>query len=291
MKKLICISITAVIVSILAYQSLAIVDANKGKVNLGSSDIFKQYADSVVVIFTEDEHSKPFGQGSGFLVNSNGVIITNYHVIAGSSSALVKLKDGRKIKAEGIVAISKEKDLAIIKIPSQGLKYAAMGDSDDLEPGDAVVAIGAPIGLEYSISDGMVSSIRTLDDVKNGIKMIQTSAPLSPGSSGCPLFNMRGEVIGVCVMSIKAGQNLNFAIPINYAKPMISNRITMSFKEISKDKSLVSKEDKEKVFITKTGKKYHRAGCRWLSKSKSIRSITRGEAERNGFTPCKTCKP
>jgi len=174
---------------------------------------------AVVSIVMSDKDGNPIALGSGFLVSKDGIIITNYHVIAEGTSALVKLPDGAFYVVDGVIAFDKARDVAVIKAHGENFRTLTLGDSDRVQVGQEVVAIGNPLSLESTVSNGIVSSIRTIED--KGGKYLQITAPISPGSSGGPLFDMAGEVIGITTMYIKGGENLNFAIPINDAKPLL----------------------------------------------------------------------
>ncbi|MGA8492836.1 MAG: trypsin-like peptidase domain-containing protein [Terriglobales bacterium] len=175
---------------------------------------------SIVSIVMSDKDGKPIAQASGFFVSKDGLIVTNYHVIAEGSSAVVKLPDGAFFPVDGVVASDKERDVAIIKAHGSDFRTLTLGDSARLQVGEEVVAIGNPLSLESTVSNGIVSAIRTVEE--EGGKFLQITAPISHGSSGGPLFDMAGEVVGITSAGIKGGENLNFAIPINDVKPMIS---------------------------------------------------------------------
>jgi S1-C subfamily serine protease len=174
---------------------------------------------AIVSIIMSDKDGNPIAQGSGFLVSKDGIIVTNYHVIAEGSSALAKLPDGAFFVVDGVLAFDKARDVAVIKAHGENFRTLPLGNSDRVQVGQEVVAIGNPLSLESTVSNGIVSSIRTIED--QGGKYLQVTAPISPGSSGGPLFNMDGEVVGITTMYIKGGENLNFAIPINDAKPFL----------------------------------------------------------------------
>ena len=164
-------------------------------------------------------NGKPIAQGTGFFVSKDGLIVTNYHVIAEGSSAVVKLPDGAFYAVDGVLAFDKARDVAIIRAHGQNFRALSLGNSDRIEVGEEVVAIGNPLSLESTVSNGIVSGMRTAEDL--GGKFLQVTAPISPGSSGGPLFNMMGQVIGITTMYMKGGENLNFAIPINDAKRLL----------------------------------------------------------------------
>ena len=175
---------------------------------------------AIVSIITSDKDGKPVAQGTGFLVSKDGRIVTNYHVIKDASSAIVKLPDGAFYDVDGVVAFDKARDLAVIKAHGQNFRVATLGNSDRVQVGEEIVAIGSPLSLESTVSNGIVSGIRTVE--KEGGKYLQITAPISPGSSGGPLFNMAGEVVGITTLYLEGGENLNFAIPINDAKRLLS---------------------------------------------------------------------
>jgi S1-C subfamily serine protease len=176
---------------------------------------------AIVSIITSDKDGKPIAQGTGFLVRKDGRIVTNYHVIKGASSAIVKLPDGAFYEVDGVVAFDKGRDLAVIKAHGQNFRMVTLGNSDGVQVGEEIVAIGSPLSLESTVSSGIVSSIRTIE--QEGGRFLQVTAPISPGSSGGPLFNMAGEVIGITTLYLKGGENLNFAIPINDAKRLLTS--------------------------------------------------------------------
>ena len=167
---------------------------------------------AVVVIKTD------VGQGSGFIVAADGTILTNHHVVEDASSILVTLESGEVYRRAFVISADASRDIALLRIEGAELPYLALANSNDVRVGERVLLVGAPRGLDFTISDGLVSAVR----VVNGSRVIQTTAAASSGSSGGPLLNASGEVIGIMTFSRIDGQNLNFAIPINYAKGMLS---------------------------------------------------------------------
>jgi hypothetical protein len=174
----------------------------------------------VTIVMADGE--KPIARGTGFLVRADGAIVTNYHVIATGNVAVVKFSDGTISPVDGVLATDKVRDLAIIKIHGKAFRTLTLGNSDQIQVGEEVVAIGNPLGLELTVSNGILSGIRT--DEKEGGKLLQVTAPISHGSSGGPLFNMSGQVIGINFMYLEGGENLNFAIPVNDAKLLVEKR-------------------------------------------------------------------
>ncbi len=174
---------------------------------------------AIVSIIMSDKDGHAIAQGTGFLISKDGRIVTNYHVIENGSSAIVKLPDGTFFLVDGVLASDKARDVAVIKAHGENFRTLTLGNSDRLQVGEEVVAIGNPLSLESTVSSGIVSGIRTIEE--EGGKFLQVTTPISPGSSGGPLFNMAGEVVGITTLYLKGGENLNFAIPINDVKPML----------------------------------------------------------------------
>lgn len=157
--------------------------------------------------------------GSGFIISADGEILTNAHVVEGADSIIVKLSDNSE-KPARLIGLDKASDVALLKIDASGLPAVKLGDSSGVEVGDWVLAIGSPFGLEHSVTQGIVSAIgRSLPD-GNYVPFIQTDVAVNPGNSGGPLFNLRGEVVGINsqIYSRSGGyMGLSFAIPVNVA--------------------------------------------------------------------------
>jgi hypothetical protein len=209
---------TAAVLLLVAAMSAQNLPSTKGR-HLDIPTISRQANGAIVSIVMSDKDGHPLAQGSGFLISKDGKVVTNYHVIRNGASAVIKFPDGAFFAADGVLVSDKNRDVAIIKVHGNGFKALTLGDSDRLQVGEEVVAIGNPLSLESTVSNGIVSAMRTVED--DGGKFVQITAPISPGSSGGPLFNMAGEVVGITTSHIKGGENLNFAIPINDVKPML----------------------------------------------------------------------
>ena len=157
--------------------------------------------------------------GSGFIVSSDGYILTNNHVIKGADKITVRLSDRRELDAK-VVGVDKRADIAVLKVKADDLPVVKLGNSDDLQVGQWVFAIGSPFGFDYSVTEGIVSAIgRALPD-ENYVPFIQTDVAINPGNSGGPLFNMDGQVVGInSQIYTRSGgfMGLSFAIPINVA--------------------------------------------------------------------------
>jgi len=189
----------------------------------GIPAIAKAANGAIVSIIMSNKDGHVIAQGTGFVVSKDGHIVTNYHVIENGSSAVAKLPDGAYFVVDGVLALDKARDVAIIKAHGENFRTLALGNSDRLQVGEEVVAIGNPLSLESTVSNGIVSGIRTVKE--EGGKFLQVTTPISPGSSGGPLFNMAGEVVGITTLYLKGGENLNFAIPINDVKHLLVTRI------------------------------------------------------------------
>lgn len=184
-----------------------------------AQEIARQAFGSTVLLVMEDANGQPLSLGSGFFVR-DGEVATNLHVVQGASKGYAKIV-GQKAKfdIEGITAVDPKRDLVVLKLSGAGALTLSLGISNDLQVGETVYAVGNPQGLEGTFSQGIVSSIRKL----GADKLLQITAPISPGSSGGPVLNNNGEVIGVSVATFRGGQNLNFAIPSDYLKTLINN--------------------------------------------------------------------
>jgi S1-C subfamily serine protease len=192
---------------------------------LNSQEIFKKVNPAVVKIELFNKYNQPVSSGSGFIVNANGTIVTNHHVIIDISEAQyvkVRLSDGRVYETNQVIDYNEKRDLAVLKITgARNLPTVQLGDSNKVETGEKVYALGSPLGISNTITEGIVSNNSiVLDD--NQV-YLQSSAPISHGNSGGVLVNRFGEIIGVNVATLVDGQNMNLAIPINDFKKMKLN--------------------------------------------------------------------
>jgi serine protease Do len=193
-------------------------------------DLVKQLGQAVVQVRT------PEGLGSGFFINPDGYLITNFHVIEGETEISVEVysRDNDQLERETykqvrIIAINKFHDLALLHIEDKSapkFKYVTLGSSDALNVGDSVFAIGSPLGLERTMTEGILSTkTRELE----GELYLQTTAQINPGNSGGPLFNLSGEVVGVTNMKILFGEGLGFAIPVELVKNFLDHRDAFAY--------------------------------------------------------------
>ena len=159
------------------------------------------------------------GNGSGFIINSNGEILTNAHVVDGADVVTVTLQDGRSFNGK-VLGEDSVTDVAVIKIDAKSLPVVPLGNSQRLQSGEPVIAIGNPLGLDYTVTSGIISATgRSSRDIgassDKRVDYLQTDAAINPGNSGGPLLNIRGQVIGMNTAIIRGAQGLGFAIPIN----------------------------------------------------------------------------
>jgi S1-C subfamily serine protease len=175
------------------------------------------------------------GEGSGFVISPDGKIVTNEHVVAGANKITVTLNSGKTYPAK-LLGTDMMKDIAVIKIDADGLPCATLGDSDSLRPGEPAIAIGSPLGLEHTVTAGIVSAVgrkpseigepgQSADDPRGISNLIQTDAAINQGNSGGPLLNYKGEVIGVNQAIIPYAERIGFAIAINAVKASIDEII------------------------------------------------------------------
>lgn len=193
-------------------------------------ELVNQLGESVVQVRT------PGGLGSGFIINKDGYLITNFHVIEGETEISVEVylqRNGqlerKTYKNVKIIAMNKFEDITLLKIDDKDapqFSSVLLGDSDGLAVGDKVFAIGSPLGLERTVTEGILS---TKTREMQGELYLQTTAQINPGNSGGPLFNMRGEVVGITNMKITFGEGLGFAIPIGAVRYFLDHRDAFAY--------------------------------------------------------------
>jgi S1-C subfamily serine protease len=217
LRTAICILSLGVCPAISAAQT----SAESRPVQLTAGEVFARASASVVTIIT------PSAQGSGVLIDTTGIVVTNFHVIRNETTATVRLASGEAYDDIRVVDVDPRRDLAVLKIKGGGFRSVQLGDSDKLEVGDPVYTIGSPLGLAQSLSQGIVSAKRWA----NGYLELQTTAPISHGSSGGGLFDAAGRLVGL-TYRMRDGENLNFAVPSNYLHPLLEARGTYSLAEL-----------------------------------------------------------
>lgn len=215
------------------------VEFNSDGTYMYTRDLVKAVQDSIVYIEVFEKYrgsSQLAGSASGIIISADGYIITNNHVVEGADSYTVKVNNTAEGKSQTykatLIGTDSDTDLAVIKIPAENLPVAKLGDSDTLSLGDDVVAIGNPLGLENSVSKGIISGLnRQISDSRRGLSSIQTDAPINSGNSGGALFNGYGEVVGVVNEKYvyDYAENVGFAITINEAKDVIDDLIANGY--------------------------------------------------------------
>jgi hypothetical protein len=200
----------------ITYYNSDAIDKHRAKTELSAKDIYAQCSPAVFYIVVYDAGGTATATGSGFFIDAGGTAVTNYHVIKGASSAKITVSNtGKVYDVLGVYACSEAEDWAVLKIDGTGFSYLDRGDTADIAGGNTIYAIGSPLGLQNTISQGLISNpART----EGGLTYIQISAPISAGSSGGALINTYGQVIGITSASYINGQNLNMALPISYVK-------------------------------------------------------------------------
>ncbi|HEU0139710.1 MAG TPA: trypsin-like peptidase domain-containing protein [Bryobacteraceae bacterium] len=183
-----------------------------------SPDLVDRVSKAVVLIKGTGENGTI--TGSGFLVSSDGKLVTNLHVIREMKRGGVQLHSGETFDSFSVLAFDERRDLTILQIAGFDLPTIELGNSNDAKTGEAVIAIGSPRGLNGTVTAGVISAIR--DDASTGFKIIQTDAAANPGNSGGPLINVRGQVIAVVTSKLRASEGLNFAVPVNYVRGLLN---------------------------------------------------------------------
>lgn len=193
------------------------VSATFAAAEMDAQRLFSEYNRSVVIVEMFDHNGERLKQGSGFIVRNDGLVATNHHVI--QESRYIRIRRGSAVlEFERVVNMDEEHDLVLLQVKNTDLHAVRLGDLDKSSIGEKVFVISSPRGFENSISDGILSSVR---DIMPGIRLLQITAPISPGSSGGPVFNKMGEVIGIATIQWKDAQNLNFAVSVNALRDMI----------------------------------------------------------------------
>jgi S1-C subfamily serine protease len=210
-----------------ARSGSALGDSNE---ELQPRQVFERLSDTVVVIHVQKELGegdplrivanmfgirRVYGLGSGFVVEPDGIIVTNHHVVDGATSVEITLQDRRVFSSVDLLVLDRQNDLALIGVKGGGLHSASIRKDDDVKPGERAIAVGAPLGLEYSVTDGIVSAVREL----HGTAFLQMQTTIAPGSSGSPLFDAHGRVMGVNTATRDAG--LNLAVSARHVRELL----------------------------------------------------------------------
>ncbi len=232
-----------------------------------SAEITKKVAPAVVLIKGTTDTGDVLG--TGFIISSDGKIATNLHVVEGLRNAGVQLASGEKFDSFSVLAFDARKDIAIIKIPGFDLPSVPLGNSNNVQVGEPVLVVGSPLGLQGSVTTGVISSIRD-DPSGGGFKVLQTDAAANPGNSGGPLVSRHSEVIGIITFKIRGGENLNFAIPVNYLRGLMDSSLSaMTLDELRSKLSYAPDVFKSDAFPT-----------RWKSLVSGTTKIVRRDGDR-----------
>jgi tetratricopeptide (TPR) repeat protein len=253
---------------------LAILPAQaQGNGKLAPEVLYAKSRPSFVTVWTFDANRAPLGQGSGFIVDKNRVV-TNYHVVAGSSSASVVYDDGSMAPVKAIVAGSAPKDLVVVEAETGKRPALALGDELQLKIGEPVYAIGTPKGLTASLSNGLVSAFRQ----DEGQFLIQITAIIAPGSSGGPLLNSQGQVVGITTSRLKDG-SFGFAVGAGDLRHllMVPLSVRLSFSDLAPEEAATSKGDLGTVQALFDEKKYEDAHAAFDSLSQETKNGFDGE--------------
>jgi TPR repeat protein len=224
--------------------------------SLDTESIFKNSSPSILLVTVKDKKGNEF-IGTGFVIDKTGILVTNYHVIEGAKYAVAKAQSGKQYHINKILAKDEYHDIAILAFETDGIESLKLGNSDEVKTGMDIAVIGNPVGLENTISEGLISGVR-----KSGRKgsILQISAPISKGSSGSPIFDKNGEVVGMASCLLKNGQALNFAIPSNDIKKLFN---TIALDQPSLNKARESSDSSSTSGSYETAEEDFRRGLRY----------------------------
>ncbi len=195
---------------------------------LTTAQIADRATPSVVIVENFNEDGEKAEQGSGYVFSGDGIVITNYHVIRGAKSLSVKVPGSEPYRVDSVLGYEIDHDVAALQVLGNSLPAPPTDTIEEPKVGDRVVAIGAPLGLENTVSEGIVSALRDAGT----IHIIQTTASISPGSSGGPLLNEYGKVIGLTTSTVRDGQSLNFVVSARHVSELLRRRQPMSLEEM-----------------------------------------------------------
>lgn len=182
------------------------------------SQIFSKVEPSVFFVAVLNENGQPIGNGTGFAISSDGIVVTNWHVVKKAARLILKTTDNRVYQNVQLIAKDERNDLALLKIDSEAIPALTLGDDAQLRKGQEILVLGNPKGIESWPSEGIVASRQNLAGIEN---LIGITAPISTGSSGSPVFTSRGDVMGIATLGIPEGQSLNFAVPVSRLRDLL----------------------------------------------------------------------
>lgn len=180
----------------------------------------KEARPSVYLLLLQDEDGKTIGSGTGFAVSAEGLLITNQHVVSQAKSIIAKAENGGLFPVTKILSVDSLNDLALLQLQAKNLPFLTLAPAGWADTGTRIAVIGSPLGLEGTLSEGIVSARRRLPQEKRDV--LQISAPISQGSSGSPILDAQGRVVGVASFLLENGQSLNFATPSEKIAPLLA---------------------------------------------------------------------
>jgi len=214
----------------LSFASATLVSIRAETESIDLKALAKKARPAVMLLVVSDANGKEIATGTGFLVSSDGKLITNHHVIEGATSAVAKSENGGLFPIDGVLADDPTNDLVLLKLKGRDLPFLTLDNSGTVEVGTRIAIIGSPLGLEGTLSEGIVSALRKL---KGDVNVLQITAAISPGSSGSPVINANGYVVGIASSLLGGGQALNFAVPV-----VCANRLSANVKPVDIPKPL-----------------------------------------------------
>jgi hypothetical protein len=191
----------------------------KAQAPLEPTEIAAQAQAATVQILSFGENDRRIGSGTGFVISADGLIVTSFHVIQRARALRIEMPDGEERADVLFLGGDAANDVALLRVPAKGLPVLRLGDGADPAVGQRVYTMGHPLGQTLTFSDGLVSALRTVSDVS----LIQITAPISSGSSGGPVMDETGTVIGIATMVLRGGQNLNFAVPARHVQTLLDS--------------------------------------------------------------------
>jgi hypothetical protein len=215
---------------------------------------------AVLSIASYDQWGEMVSTGTGFFLDHAGTFATNHHVLEGAATLSVELASGARYDQVLAVVTDPERDIAILRIDMEGSPAVRLGADEALQVGDTVYVMGNPLGLDRTFSNGLVSARRHIEDSD----VIQITAPISPGSSGGPVMNDRGQVVGIATWYVESGQNLNMAVPISYVRPLLEAEHTPApFAGNAIDPVVLSAEPSARSWRRRAARINARRGDQW----------------------------
>ncbi len=208
---------TSIVTALIAVTSSTNSRAETESIDLKA--LAKKARPAVMLLVVSDAAGKEIATGTGFLVSSDGKLITNHHVIENAASTVAKAENGGMFVIEGVLADDPKNDLTLLKLKGNNLPFLSLSNNDKIEVGTRIAVIGSPLGLEGTMSEGIVSAVR---DDERDVGLVQITAAISPGSSGSPVMKANGDVIGIASALIRGGQALNFAVPVEAVKALLA---------------------------------------------------------------------